>query len=602
MKKKEKGETKSEKVRTSLLFTFSLLLFTSVAMAGLAYGDLFDEAVSRAKGASGDIPSGAAISVARTVLSRDEVEIVVMDGKTVRPSFERFVFVFVDDVPEANWAHPCRYVIFNEDLSEHEVVRQTLPPSLLSRPGDECIALAQVEGGPRPVTLEATVKRVRTYANALRSAPEIDYTAGSPANSYFMVIAGGANPANNELRFWSDAAMYYSTLTLKYRVPKENIALLVSDGRQDVGGKDATAYVFDEVGKTTSHKESVSTPADLDGDGVADVTGPATLAAVAAALGKFADRLGPSDQLTVFITSHGNVDGGNSYAFLFNPVRASERIFDYELAELTKGIGCPIGFALETCNSGGFIDDLCAVPDRVVATACRGDELSWGNEVELPPGGAATFDGATRSRNSWALPFNCAVRANVPRSYAMTNGAYPWEDSENAQDREYCCGADANGDGRISFREASDFAASNDVYAVKGKETPQFAESTPGLGDSFFTLKDVEPVSLEDQIVCATAGAASNRMAKAAFTPNAAVETKLGRWSPTLRTYRDMFTFKVVPTADSQWAVAAVLTPEAESNLILRGTDPLTLRIVGEKCKKRQLVKGTNENEETDDA
>ena len=248
--------------------------------AGLAYGDLFDEAVSRAKGASGDIPDGAAISVAHMVLARDEVEIVVMDGKTVRPPFERFVFVFVDDFPGANWAHPCRYVIFSEDLSEHEVVRQTLPPSLLSRLGGECIALTRVEGGPRPVTLEATVKRVRAYANALRSAPEIDYTAGSPANSYFLVIAGGANPASNGLRFWSDAAMYYSTLTLKYRVPKENIALLVSDGRQDVGGKDATAYVFDEVGKTTSHQEPVSTPADLDGDGVADVTGPATCAAV----------------------------------------------------------------------------------------------------------------------------------------------------------------------------------------------------------------------------------------------------------------------------------------------------------------------------------
>ena len=150
----------------------------------------------------------------------------------------------------------------------------------------------------------------------------------------------------------------------------------------------------------------------------------------------------------------------------------------------------------------------------------------------------------------------------------MTNGAYPWEDSENAQDREYCCGANANGDGRISFREASDFAASNDVYAVKGKETPQFAESTPGLGAAFFTLKDVEPVSLENPIVCDTVGEASNRMAKAAFTPSVTVETKLGKWSPTLRTYRDMFTFKVVETEGNKWAVEAVLTPEAESNLV----------------------------------
>ena len=542
----------------------------AVAVAGLAHGDIFDDAVSRVKEAFDDIPDGAAISVARAVLARDEAEIVIMDGKTVRPSFERFVFVFVDDFPGANWAHPCRYVIFNEDLSEHEIVRQTLPPSLLSKTGGECLALTRVEGGPKPVTLEATVKRARTYANALRAvtASQIDYAAGSPANSYFLVIAGGANQANNGLRFWSDAAMYYSTLTLKYKVPKENIVLLVSDGRT-TGSKDATAYVLDGVGKTTSSKEPVSTPADLDGDGVADVTGPATYAEVKAALDRFADRLGPSDQLTVFITSHGNVDGGNSYAFLFNPVWTSEVIFDYQLAELTKGIGCPIAFALETCYSGGFIDDLCAVPDRVVATACSGDQMSWGGEGELQPGGAATFDGATHSRNGWAYPFNCAMRGNVPKSVAMY-GAYPWEDSPYEDDQNYCLKADSNGDGRISFREASNFATENDQYAqpgLKDHEDPQFWESTAGLGERFFTLKDVEPVSLENPIICDTAKAASNRMAKAAFTPSAAVETKLGKWSPTLTTYRNMFTFKVVPTSGGKWAVAAVLTPEAKTRV-----------------------------------
>ena len=41
MMKKEQGRTKSEKVRTSSLFTFSLLLFTSVVMAtGAAWGGI----------------------------------------------------------------------------------------------------------------------------------------------------------------------------------------------------------------------------------------------------------------------------------------------------------------------------------------------------------------------------------------------------------------------------------------------------------------------------------------------------------------------------------------------------------------------------------
>ncbi len=74
----------------------------------------------------------------------------------------------------------------------------------------------------------------------------------------------------------------------------------------------------------------------------------------------------------------------------------------------------------------------------------------------------------------------------------MTNGAYPWEDSEDEADREYSLKADANGDGLVSFREAFEFAVKYDKYAqpgVKNRENPQFAESTPGLGDGFFTLK-----------------------------------------------------------------------------------------------------------------
>ena len=35
-----------------------------------------------------------------------------------------------------------------------------------------------------------------------------------------------------------------------------------------------------------------------------------------------------------------------------------------------------------------------------------------------------------------------------------------------------------------------------------------------------------------------------------------------------LTTYRDMFTFDVVPTSDGKWAVEPVLTPKAKSNLV----------------------------------
>ena len=65
----------------------------------------------------------------------------------------------------------------------------------------------------------------------------------------------------------------------------------------------------------------------------------------------------------------------------------------------------------------------------------------------------------------------------------------------------------------------------------------------------------------------ATREAAAEAAKVAEFTPSPEVEAALGT-DEALATYRDMFTFKVVETEGGQWAVEAVLNPEAESNLV----------------------------------
>ena len=56
---------------------------------------------------------------------------------------------------------------------------------------------------------------------------------------------------------------------------------------------------------------------------------------------------------------------------------------------------------------------------------------------------------------------------------------------------------------------------------------------------------------------------------RAVFAPRAEVEAKLGKGSDALETYCDMFGFEVVPTSDGKWAVAALPTPEAWTNVVL---------------------------------
>jgi len=54
---------------------------------------------------------------------RGDIAISKSDGKN-----NQVWVAFVDDVPEANWEHPCRY-LFIEDSGNIREVRATTPPS-----------------------------------------------------------------------------------------------------------------------------------------------------------------------------------------------------------------------------------------------------------------------------------------------------------------------------------------------------------------------------------------------------------------------------------------------------------------------------------------
>lgn len=466
-----------------------------------ADGDVFAEAAERLREIVGD--KAFAIFVVRKLIDASNLKFSTMGSANEIPlPFPKMVIGFIDEAPGANWSHPCSLVLFNEDLSNAVKIPLTEPPCLSERlNGTESpLVLAPAHTLSIDQAKEAVEARIEALrqekglreANELRAgirAADPDVMLGNPSNSYFLVVAGGANPPNNGLRFWADAAMYYSTLRIKYGVPKENIALLVSDG--GATNKDAIAYVADGG---TNYQDYVSSPADMDGDGVDDVTGPANFETLRKTLKAFEKKLTPADQLTVFISSHGSPIGESSpsnhncAAWLFdrNPSR-QEIVRDWQLELLTKRINCPVGFAIETCYSGGFIDNITNTSKRVIATACRHDQFSFGSEGAIPVEDLETFDGAIGSHNSWALPFNCAVRCRVPSSVIWAD-TYPWGSGLI----DLTPAVDTNGDGRVSFGEAFVFSLSNDTCAVVGREPyeePQLGESEPGFAERFFTLK-----------------------------------------------------------------------------------------------------------------
>ncbi|MCR5413403.1 MAG: hypothetical protein K6F50_01585, partial [Kiritimatiellae bacterium] len=317
---------------------------------------------------------GSSISMLDGVFAADAVEILDR-GKSVSIPFERFHFAFVDDNPSANWAHPCRYVFVAEDFSAFAVLYRNFMPSVLSSETGDEIFLSPVDetGAEIPESLESVKARVYNHAKSLEAESNgMAYGQGDARRSYFVLISGGQMPKMNGIRFWSDTATFYSTLTKKYGVPKEQIKVYMSDGNST--GLDAN------LASTRSGVTPilVDSPKDLDGDGESDITGAATWNNISECFANYRSWLGPGDQLFVFITSHGfqdGVSGSSNYdsGFCLFDSDGYGEIMDDELADWTEHIECPVAFAIETCHSGGFIDDIVATGKRAIATACRHD-------------------------------------------------------------------------------------------------------------------------------------------------------------------------------------------------------------------------------------
>ncbi len=248
---------------------------------------------------------------------------------------------------------------------------------------------------------------------------------------FVVIINGGKNKLMNHERYWNDCAFLYQTLRHDYQIPKRNFTLLMSDGgnpASDMLREDANSFV--------------SSPTDLDGDGERDVWTSATLANVTDALTTLSARLTPVDHLFLFLMSHGGTNDGQtaSYAWLWQ----GEKLEDATLAALLSRFQVrTMNIVMGQCYSGGFIDNV-ATAGRVIATACRGDELSWRCH--------------SKPYDSFLYHWTCAVAGHDEQ------GSY--------------IDADTDDDGRVSMAEAFDYARSHD----EREETPQFCALPESLG------------------------------------------------------------------------------------------------------------------------
>ena len=377
------------------------------------------------------------LSALKKPISATDTPLTTWGCRDVPASWGEYWLFFADDAPSANWAHPCRYIFVARDLSALAVQRARTPLSM---------DLAVVIPYKPPVLPE---KRMAPAARA----PTVLREEGSVSNCYALILSGGFNHSYNATRYWNDAAAVYSTLTLTYGYPKANIFTYISDGTNSAA--DATDYVLGDY---------VNSPVDLDGDGLTDTLGEASAANVSNAFLHLQAVLQPDDQLFVFVTDHGNHTAGGTERDSSLNLWGEEVLRDSDLEALTARISCPVLFVMEQCYSGGFIDNL-GQPLRVIATAADYNNTSTAGDMFL------WYD-------QWCYEWIAAMRGFYP----VTN--QPWANGMP-------CNGDFNGDGLVSFREASYYA---DLHAPDG-DTPQYDDQPKHLGSRLFLMQPTRPMS-----------------------------------------------------------------------------------------------------------
>ncbi len=363
--------------------------------------------------------------------------------------------ILVDEMALANWEHPCRWVFVSPD-GTMEIIKLNTPPQALERMDVEYTSLPEYDGS------EQRQELIDWFEANPRGTDD-------PENLYAWIISGGANAANNHIRYYGDCQFMYMTLAADYGYLDDNIIVCFADG----------------TNPAPDNSSGGNSNPDFDSDGDTDITYDATLAGVTNGYNDIAAMVGPSDYLIIFTTDHG---GSGKVKELDLPVEVylnlwasqslDDDVFDGWLD--TFGSNCT-HVIMEQCFSGGFLEE--TVPTtggqpRSFASAANATESSWAG---------ATYP----DYDEWCYWWTGAMHGSVPPCGPYP-GPLPYD-------------PDINGDSYVDYGEAFDAALAWDSYAVSGQEHPQYDDDPTSCGSSYY-LGGIIPVSIEDSYGLVTPG------------------------------------------------------------------------------------------------
>lgn len=304
-----------------------------------------------------------AFSIVKSYFSGQDVDYYYCD----KPVFEvtdkdRYIYAsqnntwefFVDAEPMKGWEHDCYIFSIAKKIGKYQSPAPLSTKFRLPPMGNFSPLEVKNRYGVR--AFQKPYVKKATLTNEVKSA------AG---RTYAVILSGGHNKYSNYERYWNDCSFVYQTLVNKYGVPKNNIAVVMSDGTNPAEDMHLT---------TGGYKSS---PLDLDYDGRPDIQYAATHANVKNVLSNFSQRIEKDDHLFFYVIDHGGTrdENNQSYICLWN----EEKLHDYELADWLRPFNDKqvyVNAVLGQCFSGGFVEELTNV-GCVVATASESDKSSY---------------------------------------------------------------------------------------------------------------------------------------------------------------------------------------------------------------------------------
>lgn len=308
--------------------------------------------------------------------------------------------VFADEVPNAKWAHPCRYFYIPKTVSDNFELftyKGAFPP------GIDMYSINTARNTPGHIYYDNFPTREYTI-----SEPNVYMDSIAAQKTLVLFIMGGHYKSANNITFFNDCAYMYQVLNQRYKIPKENITVLLGSGGQS--GDMINNYTM---------------PMDVDFDGIDDCNGDITRASVTSVLNSYKTRADIKDyELMVFVELHGYDEGEDSEpsVTLKNPRKnTGDDLYASELKYMLDQIPSRAQtVVISACQSGRF-PEIMSQPGRVVMASCGADQTTYDD-------------------NKYTLFF-----------HKLTN-ALNERDCHNALD------VDTDGNHRISIEEAFEYA------------------------------------------------------------------------------------------------------------------------------------------------